>query len=555
MNRKFRERLERLVEALQTDGATNPVTLIDQVCNLIYLKIIDEEERNTNSNDEKTQGKRFKSGSLFVGQAKRYLWSEWSRKRDEDLLAFLKNDVFPYMASLDREDPQIANYFREIQLKIHDPMLLNKVVSVIDSINFSKLEINVKSETVEYLLSHFVSPDKFEQYRTPPQIRHLMVEMVAPDFGETIFDPACGTGGFLIDSVRYVFAKHQITKRNVPVSRTTSIEKQRESIGEVAKEIPRRQILHSEFSDRISNWKIFENSFYCADVSRAMMRITMTNLMLHGIRCANIRRADSTTTVEGVNGTLFSREFNVILSYPTIGGLDQASGSKSKRVLAKSGNTELIFLKCMMKSLAPGGRCAVIVPDYLLYRSTASYSNLRRRLIENYNVLAVISLPVNTYWKQTVSKRSVIVFCRPTESAQLTAVSIKNEMIWFFEMRAVVPKWDKFTSNKCKSNSYENDIPELLASWKIYKESGFKEPLGVEGEAILTDNSSEQRCWWTTTRRIAENNFNLMASRYRPLFLENYCEHNSTELIRETLTIQRDITTGLEQLLQKVEES
>ena len=210
MSLEVRERLARIVAILQKNREENAITKIEQVCNLIYLKIIDEEENDKEFNTGKTaHKKRWRDNLLFAGQSRRYRWSEWGNRSGKELLEFVQNNVFPYMASLIREEPQVANYFRDAQLKIADPKILKKIVDEIDSITFTNIEVEIKGEIIEYLLTHLVDSKKGDfDYRTPPQIRNLMVELIDPDLGDTIYDPACGTGGFLIESVQHILAKY-----------------------------------------------------------------------------------------------------------------------------------------------------------------------------------------------------------------------------------------------------------------------------------------------------------------------------------------------------------
>ena len=168
-------------------------------------------------------------------------------------------------------------------------------------------------------------------------------------------------------------------------------------------------------------------------------------------------------------------------------------------------------------------------------------------------MLAVISLPSPVFGLRHVTITSVLIFQRPVESANITDEIKRNKKVWFYDVRA-----DGFDpKNVATSNRHltpiENNIPDLLVQWDIYKKSGFRNPTGIEGETLLTGLSSVPRCWWVTVKTIEENDYNLAAKRYKPQFLENVSEDDATELIRETIAIERDIAIGLEQLLSKVE--
>jgi type I restriction enzyme M protein len=196
LNQEIRRKLDRITNVLWAGGVTNPVTYIEQLSYLIYLKLLDEEEANrelqTRLIDRNGNGNTV---LLFPKQAKRYRWSEWRFKGGKDLRDFVRDEVFPYMASLVKEEPQIAEYFRDAILEIVDPNVLKQVVDEIDAIDFRKLGTDVKGDIFEYLLTHLGQSALNGQFRTPRQIRTMMVGLVDPDFGDTIYDPASGTGG------------------------------------------------------------------------------------------------------------------------------------------------------------------------------------------------------------------------------------------------------------------------------------------------------------------------------------------------------------------------
>jgi len=209
MNQDLRRKLNRITDILWAGGVTNPVTYIEQISYLIYLKLLDEEE-SSRELQARMLGKSGNGNSklLFSKQAERYRWSKWRFKSGTDLRDFVRDEVFPYMASLVKEEPQIAEYFRDAVLEIVDPNVLKQVVDEIDGIGFAKLGTDVKGDIFEYLLTHLGQSALNGQFRTPRQIRTMMVEMVDPDLGDSVFDPAAGTGGFLIDAVEHILAKY-----------------------------------------------------------------------------------------------------------------------------------------------------------------------------------------------------------------------------------------------------------------------------------------------------------------------------------------------------------
>jgi type I restriction enzyme M protein len=215
MNQDIRRKLRHITDVLWAGGVTNPVTYIEQISYLIFLKLLDEEESNRELQARLTSKEN--GPSLYPQQAVRYRWQKWRFKSGTDLRDFLRDEVFPYMASLVKEEPQVAEYFRDAVLEIVDPNVLKQVVDEIDGIEFRKLGPDVKGDIFEYLLTHLGQAALNGQFRTPRQIRAFMVAMVDPDLGDTVYDPACGTGGFLIDTVDYILAKYSEEPEETPI--------------------------------------------------------------------------------------------------------------------------------------------------------------------------------------------------------------------------------------------------------------------------------------------------------------------------------------------------
>jgi len=552
MNIEIRRKLRRITDILWAGGVTNPVTYIEQISYLIYLKLLDEEESNRELQARLTdQGGNGNSKLLFPKQADRYRWSKWRFKSGTDLRDFLRDEVFRYMSSLVKEEPRIAEYFRDAILEIVDPNVLKQVIDEIDSINFRKLGTDVKGDIFEYLLTHLGQSALNGQFRTPRQIRTMMVAMVDPDLGDTIYDPACGTGGFLIDAVEYILAKYSTEPIEVPIYGEEWLEKLNQTIGEAKNEIPALQTYCKGPGEKIPDWGILENSIYGIDVSRQMMRISMMNLVLHGIRNARVKRANTLSEMGGMTEDDVHRKYKVILSNPPFAGVLPRESIR-KDLPTNSKKSELLFLGIMMEALAPGGRCAVVIPEGLLFGSTRAHVELRRQLIEDYDLLAVISLPAGVFKPYAGVKTGVLIFSKPTNGNDKKRK--KTDKVWFYEIKNDGFDPDKITSGGRPETPEKNDIPAMLKEWNLYKKSGFKNLPGVEANKLLEPGSGEPHCWWADVESIASNDYNLTAGRYKPQIFEPPPDENPTELIQEVLSIEQEIANDLERLLKDVEE-
>ncbi len=555
MDQNLRRKLSHITNVLWAGGVTNPVTYIEQISYLIYLKLLDEEENRRELQHrlmgEKTNGN---GKPLFPKQAERYRWSKWRFKSGLELRDFVRDDVFPYMASLVKEEPQISEYFRDAVLEIVDPNVLKQVIDEIDGIDFSRLGTDVKGDIFEYMLTHLGQSALNGQFRTPRQIRMMMVEMVDPDFGDTIYDPACGTGGFLIDSIEYLLSKYSTEPAEIPIYGEEWLETRDQTVKEAKKSIPTLQTYWKGPGEKVPDWGVLERSIFGVDVSRQMMRIAMMNLVLHGIRKANVKRANTLSDLGGLNEDDLNRRYKVILSNPPFAGV-LPKESIRQDLPTNSKKSELLFLGVMMESLAPGGRCAVVVPEGLLSGATAAHIELRRKLIEDFELQAVISLPAGVFKPYAGVKTGVLIFRRPENKLAKKEKQSKNDSkVWFYEVRADGYDPDKISGGGRPETPDRNDIPHLLQQWAEYKSSNFKKVPGFEANTILASGSEDPRSWWATMEIIANADYNIAAGRYKPRVAETVPVEDPGQLVRELLTIEVNITKGLEKLLREVEQ-
>jgi type I restriction enzyme M protein len=547
MDQEIRRKLSRITDILWAGGVTNPVTYIEQISYLIYLKLLDEEESNRELRTrlDTGNGKR-----LFPDQAERFRWMKWRFYSGNKLRDFIRDEVFPYMASLMKDEPQVAEYFRDAVLEINDPNVLKEMVDELDTIDFRKLGPDVKGDIFEYLLTHLGQSALNGQFRTPRQIRAFMVAMLDPDIGDTINDPACGTAGFLIDTVDYLLAKYSETPQEIPIYGEDWLEKRGQGLKEAKKEIPNLQIYRKGAGERIPDWGILEASIYGTDVSRQMMRISMMNLVLHGISKARLKRANVLSEIGGQSEDDLNRRYKVILSNPPFAGVLPKESIRHD-LPTTSKKSELLFLALMMESLAPGGRCAVVVPEGTLLGSTRAHKDLRKKLVYDFQILALVSLPAGVFKPYAGVKTSVLVFRKPISAPKKGKAATKK--VWFYEVKNDGFDPDRIQGGVRPETPDKNDIPGLLIAWAEYKKSDFKKPPGMEANTILPPGSEESKCWWATHETIEAADFNLTAGRFKPQIGEKVPDEDPAELIRETLAIEREITEGLEKLLKEIE--
>ena len=537
-------KLDHMTNELWASGVTNPVTYIEQISYLIYLKLLDEEESSREIQRRLGAGN---GKSLFPQQAERYRWSKWRFRSGKDLFEFVRDEVFPYMATLVKEQPQVADYFRDATLEITDPAVLKQVVDELDAFEFKKLGPDVKGEIFEFLLTHVRQAALNGQFRTPRQIRAFMVRMVDPDFGDTIYDPACGTGGFLIDALDYLLAKYSGSPQEVPIYGEDWLERRGQTLAEARQEIPNLQTYRKGSGERVPDWKLLEASLYGVDVSRQILRIAVMNLVLHGIEHARLKRANTLSETGGLSEDDLYRKYKVILSNPPFAGV-LPKDSIRKDLPTNSKKSELLFLSVMMEALAPGGRCAVVVPEGLLFGSTSAHIELRKKLITDFELLAVVSLPAGVFKPYAGVKTGVLVFRRPPEGAKP-----RLERVWFYEIKNDGFDPDRISGGVRPETPEKNNIPAMLAEWERYRASRFQEPPGIEAGSILPPGSDEPKCWWAPVAAIEARDWTLAAGRFKPRVGEAPLNQSPTALLRECLQLEQTIQDDLKKLLEDLE--
>lgn len=549
MKQEICRELDHIINRLSIGRVSNPVTYIEQLCYLIYLKLLDEEESKRELDARLMKGHG--ASALFPKQAQRYRWSKWHAKRGNDLRDFIQDEVFPYMASLMKEEPSVAEYFRDAVLEIRDPNVLKQVVDEIDRIHFRQLGADIKGDMFEYLLTRLGQSARHDHFSPPRQVRAMMVEMVNPDLADTILDPAAGTGGFLIDAFEYILAKYSREPKEVPIYGEAWLEQRQQTIEQAKSDLPTLQTYRKGSGDQISNFNLIETKIYGFNASRQMVRIGMMNLVLHGISHAQIKRANALSELDRLSQDNLSHRYNVILSTPPFTGT-MPKGSIRRDLFINSKKSELLFLALIMQSLVRGGRCAVIVPEGLLFGSTKAHVALRKKLVEEYELQAVVSLPAGVFKPYTDIKTSVLLFRRPIFEQKEKNIQDAAK-IWFYHVRADGYDPDQISGGARAETPQRNDIPDLLEQWQVYKRSGFKNPPGVEAGTRLDAGTEEPRCWWASIKTVAENNYKLAAARYKPKVMQKQPDEDPIELIREVLAIEREICEGLEELLREVE--
>ncbi len=431
-NPQLRSQVDQLWNKFWAGGLSNPMDAIEQFSYLLFLKRLDDAE-----NAAQRQAKRL--NQPFAPRVPEEMrWSRWTNFKAELALKHLKEVVFPWFRTLGESGSSFERYMQNAECKINKPSLLIEACKLIDEMHISEQNLDVQGDLYEYLLSMLNTAGRNGQFRTPRHIVRMMVQMIAPRPGERIGDLAAGTGGFLVNAYQYILESH--TSPNI--------------LTYDADGWP-----HNLIGDQLTPEKLaflrtpkalrgFDN-----DSGMTMLRIGSMNLILHGIESPQFFYMDTLS-----DKFKDEADYDVILMNPPFKGAVDASDMGKGLAAAGTTKSELLFLYLILRALEMGGRCAVIVPDGVLFGSSRAHVNLRRKLVEENRLDGVISMPGGVFKPYAGVSTAVLFFTR----------GAKTEDIWFYDMSA-----DGFSLDDKRLPTAENDIPDILECWQKRKDAEF----------------------------------------------------------------------------------
>jgi len=489
LREEFKQKIDILNNYLFAQGLSDPMTRIQQLSFLFFLKMLEERDIAMEK-EEKLTGRRYKS--IFAGQKDKFRWSRWREKAGGNLYKFVRDEVFEFVTELHNGHENIHQIFEGAKLLIPDEATLKRTVEIINTIDFSSLDTDVKGDLYEYLLQQINSAGKLGAFLTPRHIIRVIIEMVNPKIAETILDPACGTAGFLIAAYNHIRLKNSDPKN--------------------LEEINSRKVGYGEKLNK-EQWKFLtQKTFSGYDVAPEMVRLALMNLLLHGLEGAHVLRKDTVAGSEDENDL---KKFDVVLTNPPFAGLVDA-GRIKPTLPVKSKKTQILFLGYVINSLKPNGRAGIILPEGSLFGTNKDDRDIRRFLLENTTLEAVVSMPAGVFQPYAGVKTSFLIF-KKKPSPKLN----EKEKIWFFDMKG---DGSSLSAAKKFGPQYKNDIPKLLELWS-------------KDRAVEKSYS-----WFTPLKEIIENDYILSANTYNPYSGEEEVKH------REPKEILKEISKGAEEL-------
>ncbi len=428
----LKSNIDALWDRFWSGGIANPVTAIEQMSYLIFLKRLEDTD-NARANAAKRRGQEYKSvfeqkvNDLKKDEVRKCRWSYWSQLPGEQMLKHVRDVVFEFLRNLGGETSTFTQHMQDAVFIIPKPSLLQEAVKIIDDLHISEQNIDVQGDLYEYLLMQLTTAGKNGQFRTPRHIIRMMVKLVNPKVGERICDPAAGTGGFLVNAYEHILE-----------SNTSPDVLEYDEEGKP----------HHLIGDRITNKKLIaflkSKALTGYDFDATMTRIGAMNLMLHGIDNPNFRYMDSLS--KSFNE---KQQYDVILANPPFkGSIDK--GDINDRFSLKTTKTELLFLELMHDLLVIGGRCSVIVPDGVLFGTSNAHIDARKILVDTCKLEGVISMPSGVFKPYAGVSTAVLVFQKGGTT----------DNVWFYDMQA-----DGYSLDDKRQKIAENDIPDIISKW------------------------------------------------------------------------------------------
>lgn len=453
MDSNIKSIIDKIWLVFHSGGVANPLTCIEQITYLLFIKGLDDIELK-NERDDVLLG--ITSKRIFDEEHQDCRWSIFKDYEASRMFKVMQEKVFPFIKQLGNDkESSYAKYMEDAMFLVPTPIVLQKVVSSLDKIEMN--DRDTKGDLYEYLLSKLSTAGTNGQFRTPRHIIKMMVELMQPTEKDVIVDPACGSAGFLVETGEYL-------RNNRP-----------------------------ELFNYEESLQHFNNTmFYGFDMDRTMLRISAMNLIQHGIENPNIEYKDSLS-----EDNQDESKYTLILANPPFKGSIN-SDITSKKLLDmtnKTKKTELLFLALFLKILKIGGRCASIVPDGVLFGSSNSHKAIRKEIIENHKLEAVISMPSGVFKPYAGVSTAILIFTKTNAGG--------TDRVWFYDMTA-----DGYSLDDKRQKVKENDIPDILNRYN----NRFSEE--------EQDRSRTEKSFFVTKEEIANNGYDLSINKYKEIVVE-----------------------------------
>ncbi len=451
----IRGQIDSIWNDFWSGGVSNPLSVIEQITYLLFIRRLDElqtvEELKATTLKKPVERRIFPEGADDRGRPYEDLrWSRFKSFEPREMFTVVDEHVFPFLRTLGVDGSALAQHMKDARLVIPSSALLAKAVEKLDAVPME--DRDTKGDVYEYMLGKIATAGQNGQFRTPRHIITLMVELVAPQPSDVVCDPAAGTCGFLVAAAEHLRREHPETMKD--------------------------PVLRKHFH---------EEAFNGFDFDPTMLRIGAMNMMLHGVEDADIAHRDSLAE----DHTSDAGHYSLVLANPPFAGsLDFESTAKDLLQIVKTKKTELLFLALFLRLLKIGGRAAVIVPDGVLFGSSKAHKALRRMLIEDHKLEAVISLPNGAFRPYAGVSTAILVFTK-------TGVG-GTDFVWFYDVEAdglslddkrqMLLAEEKFgarpTTALSSAEHAQNNLPDVINRWTLRNNTERERPRTAQSFSV-----------------------------------------------------------------------
>jgi type I restriction enzyme M protein len=507
---ELKSRIDKLWTEFWTGGITNPLTVIEQITFLMFTRMLDITETRNEKKASRT-GKPFKR--IFDEHQQHLRWQFLKQRGADQMLPLVRDEVFPHfksIAELDTVDgaqkTTFKEYFKDAQLMIQKPSLLVSAVNMIDELPLT--EGDTKGDLYEYLLGKLTTAGINGQFRTPRHIIRLMVELLDPKPTETVADPACGTGGFLVGVMEHLLRQHTSPEGIIEHPVNGHVEKT--YTGDLLEGL----------------WEhVRTRMFHGFDFDATMLRIAAMNLLLHGVDAPDIHYQDTlSSNFTDKFPDKASNSFDLILANPPFkGSLDEEDVHPTLLRKVKTKKTELLFIALILRMLKNGGRCAVVVPDGVLFGSSKAHQALRQYLVEENQLEGVISLPSGVFKPYAGVSTAILIFTKGGRTDDVFFYDLQDDGFSLDDKR--IPLYD---------SNFAGDLPDALASWT------------ARNPTQDTDRSA--KAFFVSAREIGGNKFDLSINRYKEAIYTEETLDSPKEILGRMKLLEEDILKDIDEL-------
>lgn len=491
---EIKTKIDNIWDAFWTGGITNSITVLEQMTYLFFMKMLDDAQRKKEAAASimgvPVKDLVFKEGSWHNPETDTEIpyselrWHVFKNKDAGAMFNLIRTHVFPFIKNLNGgEESAYSRFMGSAIFLIPTERTLLKIVDGIDGLDMNNRD--AMGDVYEYVLGKMAASGTNGQFRTPRHIIRMMVELMQPTLKDTVCDPAMGSAGFIVESAKYV-----------------------------------NETFKSELLKKENQEHYKQTMFHGFDTDQTMLRIGAMNLMLHGVDNPNISYQDSLSS----DNTDADRYTLCLANPPFAGTLDKEVISKSLIAITKTTKTELLFVALFVRMLQTGGRCASIVPDGVLFGNSNAHKALRKELIDNQRLQAVISMPSGVFQPYSGVSTAILIFTKTNSGG--------TDKVWFYDMRA-----DGYSLDQRRTEVSENDIPDVIHRFHHLSDE--------EGR------TRKEQSFLVSVEEIREKDYDLSMNKYKEVEREQVVYDKPEVIYERIMKLEDEIHAGLKEFGEK----